>query len=350
VRDLLRRLAEVEPTELPVLSVYLDMRPEADGQRPGQRDGRIVLRDRLREIERTVGVRGPAADSFTADSERIRAYADDAFDPASAGLAVFACQGIGLWETLETGEPFETEVVAAPVPQLFQLARLLDDHATAVVAVVDSNTARLFVSRTGRLDEVDGPDEDSVHHRKRSTGGWSQARFQRHIDKHDTDFGREAAAAVERLVDRYDAGRVVVAGDRSTVQPLLDALPQAVAERVGEVVPLEIRADRGEVADVIGPILARLEADEERATADLVLAEVAGGGLGVAGLKPTREALERGQVLELVVAANGSLDDEVRNELIRTAARTSADVEIVDEHDGLARFDGVGALLRYQID
>ncbi len=45
--DLIRKLAEFEPTEMPVLSIYLDMRPQATGGNPGIRSGEIVLKDRL---------------------------------------------------------------------------------------------------------------------------------------------------------------------------------------------------------------------------------------------------------------------------------------------------------------
>ncbi len=350
MRDLLRRLSEVEPTELPVLTVYLDMRPEADGQRPGQRDGQIVLRDRLRDIERTVGAHGPAAESFTADSQRIRDYAEREFDRSNSGLAIFACSGTGLWEVVETGQPFENEVAVGRVPQLFQLARLLDDHETAVIAVVDSNTARLFVSRRGRLDEVDGPDEDPIHHRRPSTGGWSEARYQRHIDKHDADFAREAASAIERLVQRTDARRVVLAGDTPSTTLLLDALPQEVRDRVGDVTQIEVRADRNEVDAEVRPILERLEAESGQSAADQVVAQVAADGLGVAGLEPTQRALEQGQVMQLVLGSNGELDDETRNDLIRAAATSAAEVEVVEEHEGLQRLGGVGALLRFKID
>ncbi len=52
---------------------------------------------------------------------------------------------------------FENQVTVAPQPDLFQLARLVDEHETAVVAVVDSNTSRVFVTRRGILREVGGP-------------------------------------------------------------------------------------------------------------------------------------------------------------------------------------------------
>jgi len=65
-----RRLAEWTPGETPTLSVYLDRRPQATGVQPAIRSGDIVLKDRLREIEKTLGPRGIALDSLRADRAR----------------------------------------------------------------------------------------------------------------------------------------------------------------------------------------------------------------------------------------------------------------------------------------
>ena len=46
----LRRLADVEPGDLPVLSIYLDMRPQVTGENPALRTGLVVLKDRLTGI------------------------------------------------------------------------------------------------------------------------------------------------------------------------------------------------------------------------------------------------------------------------------------------------------------
>lgn len=350
MRDLVRRLAEMEPTDLPVLSIYLDMRPQATGQSPGRRASLTVLRDRFREIERALGPRGDDVDSFTADVERIQSWLDEEFDRASQGVAIFACSGAGLWETVETGAPFEDEVSVDAVPRLFQLARLLDEQQTAVVAIVDTNTARLFVSRTGGLEELEGPDEDPVHHRKRSTGGWSEARYQRHIDKHDATFAKEAAEALQRLVDRHEAERVIVGGDEVAVPLLLDALPQAVRDRVGEVIRVDMRAPIDEIGDEVRPVLERLEAEASQSAADRLVAAVRGSGLGVGGVDATRRALEQRQVMELLLAADAELDETTRNDLIREAAANDATVEVVEEHDGLRRLGGVGALLRFKVE
>ena len=374
--DTLRRLAEVDAGDLPVLSIYLDMRPQATGQSPGRRAGLVVLRDRLREIERTYWPRGADYDSFKADEQRIEAYLNEDFEREAAGLALFACSGTGLWEAVQAGVPFHDSVAAGPRPDLFQLARLIDEHETAVVALVDTNTARLFVTRTGRLDEAEALDEDSVSFQKRSLGGWAEQRYQRHIDKHIAQFAKEAAAAIEDLVAREGARRLVLAGDEVAITPLDGEMSKALKDNLDEIVRVDMRTSRDELDDQIRHALERAEADSGRSVADRLIGAVRGGGLGVTGVEATRQALEAGAVEVLVLTElpgaapdetdyhdardlgeqaedmaehePGVLDLEIRNELVRLAAATSAEVEVVADHEGLVRVGGVGALLRYR--
>ncbi len=181
--ELLRKLAEFPPTEMPVLSVYLDMRPQATGRNPGIRSGEIVLKDRLHEIEKTYLPRGEDLDSFRSDCEKINAFVANEMSPGTSGLVIFACTAKGLWEVVEVGAELENEVAVGSVPALYQLAKLLDDHETAVVAVVDTNTGRFFVTNFGKLKETGGPnDTDHDAYNKPTGGGMSQARFQRIVD------------------------------------------------------------------------------------------------------------------------------------------------------------------------
>ena len=351
MREVLRRLAALESSELPVLSIYLDTRPQATGESPGVRSGLVVLKDRLREIEKTLGPRGDGLESFRADAARIERYLAQDFPATTQGLALFACNGQDLFEVVESGVAFENQVTAGPLPDLFQLARLLDEQETAVVALVDSNTARLFVTRTGVMEERDGPDDDSVHYRKRSMGGWSQARYQRHIDKHRAEFAREAVAEIERLVDEEGAARLILAGDEVAITPLRAALSPRLTELVQEpVLRLHIRAPRDEVRAEVEPILMRVEADDARSVADQLVGAVRADGLGVAGLDRSRRALEYGQGDVLLLDPAADLDEAARGELIRLATTTGADVEIVENHEPFRQMGGVGVLLRYRHD
>jgi hypothetical protein len=228
-------LVTFEPTDLPVLSVYLDMRPQATGENPALRPGLVLLKDRLNEIEKTLGARGPARDSFRADAARIQAFLENETNTETQGLAIFACSGRGLFETVGAGVPFEDHVGVSRVPDLSQLARLLDDQETALLAVVDTNTARLFVTRYGHLDEVNGPnDKNTKLYRKRSMGGWKQMHYQRNIDNNRIAFQKRVADAIDQLMVQTDAVRLVLAGDEVAIPLLKDTLSNQAVQCLHE--------------------------------------------------------------------------------------------------------------------
>jgi peptide chain release factor subunit 1 len=348
LRALMRRLAEIESKQAPVLSIYLDVRPEAHGERPGRWVELVVMRDRLRDIGATYPAHDPGRLSLDADIERIDRFVEDEPLDGVEGLAIFACHALDLWETVEAPVTFETQVSAGPTADLFQLAQLLEESEAFVVALVDTNTCRLFVTRRGSLVERPGPDEPPDEHERHHAGGWSQARYQRHIDMQDRRFAREAAGAIERLVDHVHARHLILAGDERTISVLKPELSPALSAILDRVEHIEMRARPDEVAAEVAPILAALRESEATEATERVIAGVRAGVLGVAGVDPVAEALEAGQVHELVIDESAKLDADLRSELVRLAARTAAEVVVVRDDAGLLALGGVGATLRYR--
>jgi peptide chain release factor subunit 1 len=347
LRDLMRRLADLESTEAPILSCYVDVRPEAQGERPGERNELRVLRDRLDAIAGQLEAHGSARESFDRDRERIDALLEGEELNEVEGVAVFACDAIGLWEAIGSQVEFDTTATAGPTADLFQLARLLDDQVSAVVAVVDTSTCRLFVTRRGGITERRGPSEGTEEHRRHDQGGWSQARYQRHVDTQDKRFAAEAAAAIDRLVRRERPAHVILAGDERAISYLDAELSETVRPLVEHVARIDMRASADEVREEIRPLLAGLEEADGQEAADRAIAGWRAGSLGVVGIDATMAALAMGQVDELVIDETVSTDEELRGELIRRAAATDAHVEIVREHPALAAHDGVAATLRW---
>src|SRR5579859_960363 len=121
-RELFHKLASFEPDGAYVLSIYLDMSPHMSGNQPWQRTSTPVLRDRLREIEKTLLPRDPLLDAFRKDREKIQSYMENHVEPWLQGVAIFASHEHGLFETLEAGVAFQNQVIFEPYPDLFQLA------------------------------------------------------------------------------------------------------------------------------------------------------------------------------------------------------------------------------------
>jgi peptide chain release factor subunit 1 len=349
LKALIRRLAEATANDTLVLSVYVDIRPEAHGERPGERPELNAVRHRLEAIQATLKAHNPQRESIDTDLARIEAFLQNEDLAGADGLALFACSRIGLWEQVRSHEPFETQVGAGQTADLFQLARLLDDSVSAVVAVVDTNTCRLFATRRGSLQELPGPDEPPDEHRRHDQGGWSQARYQRHVDMQDKRFAKEAAAAIAALVEREKAQHVILAGDERVIPILEGELPEAVRALVEHVIHLPMRSTTDEVQAEVVPILAALEEAEARQLADNAIAEWLAGDLGVVGIDATMAALELGQVDRLVIDERAGPAGELRAELVRRTALTDASVEIVRDHEGLAQHEGVAATLRYRL-
>jgi peptide chain release factor subunit 1 len=350
LRKLMRHLAEATSSDALILSVYIDVRPEAHGERPAERSELKVVRHRLDAIGDSLRPHTDARESFDGDRLRIEQFLDDEGLDGIDGVAIFACRAIGLWEVLASKVEFDTQVAAGPTADLFQLARTLDDwYVSAVVAIVDTNTCRLFVTRRGGLEELPGPDEPPDEHRRHDQGGWSQANYQRHIDMQDKRFAKEAAAAIERLVQREKPRHVILAGDERAIPVLERELSEVVRPLIDLVTHLQMRSPTDEVRRELLPVIAALDEADSLDVADRAIAAHRAGSLGVMGIDATNAALEAGQVDQLVIDESAGIEEQLLAELIRHASLTDASVEFVRDHAGLAQYGGVGATLRFRI-
>lgn len=350
--NLLRKLAEFEPTDLPVLSIYLDMRlNQADGNSQ-VRSGEIVLKDRLNEIDGLYRPRGEDYDSFLADRKKIEEYLAHEFPAETQGLAIFACAGEGLWEVVEIGNHFKNEATVGETPDLYQLAKVIDAHEKAVVAIVDTNTTRFFVTDYGFLEEVDSPnDKNSKMFRRTSLGGWKQTKYQRNIDNNREEFVKQAVKELEDLIKSEGATKLILAGDAVAIPLYRSALSQETKQILSEnVLSIDIKAPKNEFADEIKGILADYDYSKTHQNVDKLIGEHKRDRLGIIGAKATKEALEIGQVDTLLLDSSAdSVTEGIRNEFIKLAATTSADVEMVSDHEKFKSLGGVGAILRYRI-
>jgi len=320
------------------------------------------VRDRLREIDRSLPRHGELHDSFAADAARVEALLEDESNDPERGLAVFACRSAGLFESLRTWVPFEPRVELAAGPELLPLARFVD-HEPALLALADTNTLRLFVSQPGHLVELPALDDEPDDYSHKETGDAAEAGFQRHVDDHRDKFAKRAARAIQAAFEREAVERVLLAGDDVAIPHLRDELPTAISDRVREVLRLERRATLDEIEAKALPAIESAEVGDARDAADRLMGAIGPRGLGVGGIDPTRQALAVGAGLELLLdAAIGDgapadpagqagaevISESSANELVVLAARTGARITFVPAHDELRALGGVGALLRYR--
>jgi peptide subunit release factor 1 (eRF1) len=346
----LDRLARFESATCPVISLYLDARPDSRGRDHFQ----PFVRKELAARQRTYPLRSPERQSFDRDAERIQGWLENGVQPSANGLAVFACSGeSGFFETIQL-EPAveENQIAVASAPQLFTLARLIEENPRYALVVTDTHSAQIHVFAFGfRVEERDV--ESPTLPRARGSG-WSEMRYQRHVDELRQHHARELVESLEKTVDRDRIDRIILAGNDVSLPLVRRELSKRLEELVVDSLHVDTRRPLGEIVREASERLRAHDARTDAERVDRFLGAYRAGGLATAGIDGARRALERAQVDELLISA--TLDRSAREEeraaaaeLVAMARRTGAAVTFVEDPTLLEPVGGVGAFLRYRV-
>lgn len=379
LEQIIDRLAGFEPTGLPVISLYLN----AQSNERGRQDFERFLRKELPARANTFKAQSPERESFDKDVERIEAYLRDEVRPETNGVAVFACAGAdNFFEAVQTAAPIENHrLYIYNQPHLYPLARLMDQYPRYAVLVCDTNRARLFVFARGKAVQRD--EVQNVKTRGSSAGGWSQARYQRHTEQYHLQHAKEISDILEEIVREDNVEHIILAGDEVIIPKLREQFPKAVADKIVDVLSLDINAPEHEVLAESSEVMREHDAESDAEKVQQLLDAYRAGGLAVVGSTDTLEALAMGQVEELVITARqqnvegdredvailsdaevtepvvagqdgavASLDPDsliVADDLVTRARQTSARITFIEDATLLEDVGGVGAILRYRI-
>jgi peptide chain release factor subunit 1 len=373
VTDQLDRLAAFEPAPYPVISLYLNTQPGPTGKDQFQ----TFVRKELPARSRTYPVNSPERQSLDSDLERISRYLTDELKPSANGVAIFACSAGELFEAVQLTAPIDQHwLYIGDQPHLYPLARVESLYPRYAVVIADTNSARILVVATGEL--IDEKEIKNVKTRRTSQGGWSQARYQRHIENFHLQHAKEVADALDEIVRRESIEHVVLGGDEVITPLLREQLPKHLVDRIVD----QVRVDKDAPIDqVLQTSLDAMKRSREQTEQEVVASAIdayRAGGLGVLGPEETLEALVKGQVDELLLTAhirrlkgNQSSPTEeepiiepsqagepaeappeavrLADELVTKAAQTNARITFIENRDLLADYGGVAALLRFRI-
>lgn len=379
--DQLDRLAAFEPAPYPVVSLYLNTRPGQNGREQSQ----AFIRKEFKARSRTYPAGSPEAESLDRDLERIAQYLETELQPSANGLAVFACSAGELFEAVQMDAALDRHFLyIGDQPHLYPLARVESQNPRYAALLVDTNSARILVLASGHL--VKSRSVEGVKTRATSQGGWSQARYQRHISNFHQQHIKEVVEVLDRVVSAEGINHLIVAGDEVVTPLLREEMSKHLSDKIIDHVRLDTRAPLQEIVDVSLESMRRMNERTDREKVDAAIDAYRAGGLGVVGPEDTLSALVKGQVDELLVAATmremrgvpmlpadeAAVDDaaiaeavvdtaaageaaEARPEIVRLAdelvtraTQTAARITFVEDASALAQYGGVAALLRFR--
>jgi peptide subunit release factor 1 (eRF1) len=283
-------------------------------------------------------------------------------------VAVFASQPVDLFEALRLPRSVRSRVAIGRSPLIGPLARL-ERSERWCVALVSRRDARIFRGSPESLREIEQI-HDTVFG-QHDQGGWSQARYQRGIEKEKDDHLRNTADALMRHFKRRPFKRLMTGGPREVVADFEQKLHGYLRERLAGRVEVDVdTATPDQVLAAAQPRFEELEREREAEALERL------GERGAWGLGDVLPALNERRVELLLLdpqfAQPGSqcpecswlgpagerrcpvdgtelvsLEDLTDSAIELALQQSAALLEVRHDRDALVGHRGVAALLRF---
>jgi peptide subunit release factor 1 (eRF1) len=294
--DTLRRLAELRPDEGKVISIYLNLDPTEFASGPARA---TAINSVLDEASRAAKEESPAVRE---DVERLRELFKGFDFQGAHGLAVFAAGSEDLLDVIKLPRPVDNAVVIDEAPYIEPLVEVQTD-ARYGVALVNRQTARIFRGSRDRLDEIVRI-RDDVHGRH-DQGGWSQARYQRSVEKEAQDHLKHAADELLRRHQRRPFEALFIGAPEAVFKDFCERLHPYLAERVAGRIDLDVEnTGVDDVQHAAEDAIAAYERKRETEALDRLEQARGTGGRGATGLEDTLAALNEQRVEVLLLQDN----------------------------------------------
>jgi peptide chain release factor subunit 1 len=311
--------------------------------------------------------------ALKSDFERIARWFDDEFDRDGAqGVAVFVAGLDNFWSTLALPEPVPDRFKVGHELFLAPLVPVVARADGTIVAAVGREQGHLYRLQAGRLQELGDYSDDTPG--RHDQGGWSQARYQRHIEKLVQDHVKEVAEVLDRDRRRLHVPKIVLLCSEEMRSEFLDALSTDAREAVVGWAPVEAHAGPSQLLQAVTPVLEQAEAKDEAEVLARWREDAARGTRAASGWEQTLEAASDGRVEVLLfqdgvdhpafrcpacgrASATGGSCPLDGTSLEQTDAGVDLAVHQTLTHGGevwairhqqdLAPVEGIGALLRF---
>ena len=303
--DSLRDLARLRAEKGCAISLFLDLDPSVS---PTAGDASARANALIDEVERSHAASRPELtheqrEGLRRDVERLRRFFGQEFTRNGArGYAVFTAGLDNVWQDLPLSESVPDAVRVGRTFYLAPLVPLVGRGEGAIVAFVGRERGDLYRLRAGRLQELEEHFQEQPG--RHDQGGWSQARFQRHIEKLVHEHLRDVAERLDRQVRRLRGPRVVVVATEETRAELEDELSNEVKKAIIGWTSAEAHAEASALLGVVEPVLQRWRAEQETQAVERWQEEAGRNGRAAAGWAQTLEAASDGRV-ELLLYQDG---------------------------------------------
>ncbi|MDI6739637.1 MAG: hypothetical protein QME74_04660 [Candidatus Edwardsbacteria bacterium] len=365
-----------------VVSVYLDVSPDAKGQRHFG----PYLKKEFQRIEKGLPTHGPLAEALKQDLKLIEQYLAGKLESRSKGAAIFVSQAKGLLEALQTAFPFENKVVMSRLPYIYPLVRAADDYARYGIVICDEKKARLLTVNLGQIEGEHDiiTDTDAApakgYETKKGRMGWADERHKRYYREQIGRHLKDVAAQARKLFGGNPPRRtahVILAAENGILPELKELLPQEIKAGLIATSRFDGKTPTPKILDESLRLFKVKENEHSLEVAEkVVVLARSKGGKAVIGTDPVLGSLMQGRAETLVIderyddqgwqcdnclrlgaggkvhrcpyCGSGDINHSpgMKEGLVELAVRHGVKVEFVRDSQPLRANGGVGVLLR----
>ena len=293
----LRDLAGFRAQNGCAISLYLDLDPH---NTPTAATADTRVNALIDEVERSEAARRPELtheqkEGLRGDVRRLRDYFEQEFDrDGTLGLAVFSASLDNLWIPVPLSAGVPDAVKVGRNLYLAPLVSLVGRGEGALVIFVGRERGDLYRLRAGRLEEiVEQHDETPGRH---DQGGWSQSRYQRHIEKLVHDHLKEVAEHVGGQVRRLRGPRLIVVASEETRSEFENELSHDARKAIIGWTTADAHATPAELVELVEPLLESWRAEQETEAVERWKEEAGRNARASSGWGPTLEAASDGRI------------------------------------------------------
>lgn len=362
-QEKLHSLAEISCPDCPLVSIYLNCDQTDEKQ---LEKTRIFLDNSFNEIEKGLGS-SKNKESFGKDKEKIKEEFEAMLGSSKKGLVIFACSKQGVWEVFKSPVKMENDYYIGSFAFLLPLIRVNEEFTRTACILLDSRKSLIYLITQGETEKR--LEEEHYFPDRVDAGGWSQMRYQRHIEEHLKDNFKKVYESLEDAAGKKPVDHLILAGPKELRKKFEKMLSKSWQKKQEKGFSADSEIKENELVAKITQIREESEREEEKD----ITKELFDSQKGRTTLENVLRAVNRDKVYLLAIDRDfshpGYLCEETKMlyaqkedcpekkedlkkidlkvALVRQAVLQGAKVEIVSENQDFKKQGGVGVIVRY---
>lgn len=304
------------------------------------------------------------------DIKKIDYYFNKSIKNRSKSVVFFVGKNEDVWRYYEFKKPLPSSVHIENNLHITPLQKMLDEYERYGVLVLDNEKAKVFTVYLGEIEEI--KDLSDYYPGKHAQGGWSQKRFQGHIEDHLLKHLKHSAEVIYQIWKDKKFDRLILGGADEIIAKLEQGLPSDIKKIVSGKFNTELFKPLEHFLNQSLEIEEQAERNKEEKIINELENNLGDGNKAVSGIRDVLNSINEKRVMRLIIqevaeqkgyyckecdmllleknecpCEGENYQVDLIDEMVQKALSQQAEVEFVKWEDKMNKLGNIGAILRY---